>query len=88
MFRPLAGDRPGSVVHEYRGERLIIAPRWRNGPAPTGIVISPATQPTSRAAGTLVVYDMLVGEWESYWDAIDAGIAAAEAFVDAHWVDD
>lgn len=81
-------DKPGGITHEYRGEQIRIAFRYSNdSDIPTGVVISPEVQPAPNLTGKseLVVYDLFEGNWNSYWEAVDAGIERAEAFVDAHW---
>ncbi|WGK60554.1 hypothetical protein QAO71_10660 [Halopseudomonas sp. SMJS2] len=83
MFK-LSLDGPGSIDHEYRGEKLRIAFRWKDGvSAPTGIVISPANQPSD---DELIIYDIFEGSWNSYGQAEKAGIERAEGFIDSHWV--
>lgn len=84
-------DKPGSVTHEYRGETLRIAFRYpSDSDIPNGVIIAPEHQPPQSGLGRkeLVIYDLFEGKWTSYWGAVDAGIARAEAFVDANWVED
>lgn len=88
-LKPLT-DKPGSITHEYRGEQIRIAFRYsHDSDIPTGVVISPEIQPPPSLLGKkeLVIYDLFEGVWSSYWDAVDAGVERAEAFVDANWVD-
>lgn len=87
----LSIDKPGSVTHEYRGETLRIAFRYpAESNIPNGIIIAPEEQPTQSGLGRkeLVVYDLFEGTWASYGDAVDAGIARAESFIDKHWVEE
>lgn len=87
----LPTDKPGSLTHEYRGVHLRIAFRYaHDSDVPTGVIISPENQPPPTGLGRkeLVVYDLFEGQWNSYWEAADAGVARAEAFVDANWEDE
>ncbi|WP_058545784.1 hypothetical protein [Pseudomonas fluorescens] len=71
-------DRPWPIEHDYKGNKLQIAFRYREGSdVPTHAVILPRDHD-----GDIYIYDVIEGPWDSYDHAVQISKSAAERWID------